>query len=502
MGISNRLMVVIFLSSFIALLSCGNVNIRDSFSVIFPISITIFLAYITRFRYIDIITTSLLTSLLLISYLTIVLGTGLQDIALLSNESARVKLLFANPNFLANLLLNIYVCVYILGKLHSRFLTLIYISSCIIILIALFFVGSRVAIFVYMFFCLYTHGYLVLKKMSIWWTVLVILPFIFFLGFLGLFRDKSEFKKIIDPINIIFETEFFDKAWEAYPPDNNTILIEELSSHLSPSGYKVNHLKGRSQTGKTLFFLHNNKVSLSTETYIASVYLRSDTPQKIVLSNHLSKVVCDINFEWSHCITPIGQGNNLSMVQFRFETIFPNKDVDFYFAEPQLEIGHEVRKYQPRYYPTRLQLLVQRFNGAILSHGSTTESFLAKRPEAWHKGWQIFLQHPLVGVGSGNFAKYEDIEITHSHNIFIQILATQGLVGFIMWFAVGFIMLSSMTARQRRDFFPMLMVAFLMNLTDYTFIHASSLYVFFFTWGCVYFNKIYPEAENKELVSQ
>lgn len=72
----------------------------------------------------------------------------------------------------------------------------------------------------------------------------------------------------------------------------------------------------------------------------------------------------------------------------------------------------------------------------------TRESALI-REELWSKGWDAFLQHP--NTGSGLF--YMGDEATTAHNIYIDLLASEGLVG-LLFFAgyVGFI-ISALRAR-------------------------------------------------------
>jgi len=66
-----------------------------------------------------------------------------------------------------------------------------------------------------------------------------------------------------------------------------------------------------------------------------------------------------------------------------------------------------------------------------------------RRRVEWIKAWDIFLAHPLLGVGLGNFAHYtvsmeaydglpkfpESWLFTHCHNLFFQLLAETGLIG-------------------------------------------------------------------------
>ncbi|WP_181880966.1 PglL family O-oligosaccharyltransferase [Crenobacter cavernae] len=72
--------------------------------------------------------------------------------------------------------------------------------------------------------------------------------------------------------------------------------------------------------------------------------------------------------------------------------------------------------------------------------------FGARRRVEWAKAWRVFLDHPLAGVGWGGYA-YESVRLealglfgrmpenalfTHTHNIFMQLLAETGVAGTII----------------------------------------------------------------------
>jgi len=73
------------------------------------------------------------------------------------------------------------------------------------------------------------------------------------------------------------------------------------------------------------------------------------------------------------------------------------------------------------------------------------------RMELWKTGWKIFLEHPLVGIGAGNFQKmarqnserYRVNERVHNykyvHNQYIATLATRGVPGLILLLIILFI---------------------------------------------------------------
>jgi O-antigen ligase len=73
---------------------------------------------------------------------------------------------------------------------------------------------------------------------------------------------------------------------------------------------------------------------------------------------------------------------------------------------------------------------------------------VATRLVLWDMSWEMFLDHPLLGVGMGDYTiearrrlEARKVRTTvDSHNVFLQVLATRGLVGFVP-FAVFFVVL-------------------------------------------------------------
>jgi O-antigen ligase len=54
---------------------------------------------------------------------------------------------------------------------------------------------------------------------------------------------------------------------------------------------------------------------------------------------------------------------------------------------------------------------------------------------AWMYSILLFSENPILGIGSGNFEQYY---IAYPHNIFLEVLAENGLVGFILLFVMIF----------------------------------------------------------------
>ncbi|WP_458071078.1 O-antigen ligase family protein [Rhodanobacter sp. BL-MT-08] len=58
------------------------------------------------------------------------------------------------------------------------------------------------------------------------------------------------------------------------------------------------------------------------------------------------------------------------------------------------------------------------------------------RVDAWYEGLHMFREHPVFGVGAGNFTDYNYLT---AHNSFVLVLAETGLFGYVTWLAfVGY----------------------------------------------------------------
>ena len=78
---------------------------------------------------------------------------------------------------------------------------------------------------------------------------------------------------------------------------------------------------------------------------------------------------------------------------------------------------------------------------------------LSARSKLWHANWEMFKEHPVIGIGYNNNERkaqeyvdrlypenIDDNFYGHAHSTPLQILATTGLLGFaiylLLWFAV------------------------------------------------------------------
>ncbi|WP_109125845.1 O-antigen ligase family protein [Dyella sp. C11] len=61
------------------------------------------------------------------------------------------------------------------------------------------------------------------------------------------------------------------------------------------------------------------------------------------------------------------------------------------------------------------------------------EESASGRVDAWYEGLQMFKEHPIFGVGPGNFTDYNQLT---AHNSFVLVLAETGFVGYVLWLAM------------------------------------------------------------------
>jgi O-antigen ligase len=94
----------------------------------------------------------------------------------------------------------------------------------------------------------------------------------------------------------------------------------------------------------------------------------------------------------------------------------------------------------------------------VRSLRSPTDDNVATRLVLWDISWQVFKDHPVFGVGMGDYSivakEYLNdrkvLTVVDSHNIYLQLLATRGLAGFLP-FVVFWILLFRVLFDARRS---------------------------------------------------
>lgn len=77
-------------------------------------------------------------------------------------------------------------------------------------------------------------------------------------------------------------------------------------------------------------------------------------------------------------------------------------------------------------------LAVMQFLSPRMETLSADESSAYGRVDAWYVGLHLFMEHPLFGVGAGQFGEYN---VLTAHNSFVLALAETGIIGYTIWLA-------------------------------------------------------------------
>jgi O-antigen ligase len=77
-------------------------------------------------------------------------------------------------------------------------------------------------------------------------------------------------------------------------------------------------------------------------------------------------------------------------------------------------------------------LVVMKLLSPRMQELNADESSAFGRVDAWYTGLHLFLEHPLLGVGTNNFTEYNDLT---AHNSFVLVIAENGFVGYVLWLA-------------------------------------------------------------------
>jgi hypothetical protein len=205
--------------------------------------------------------------------------------------------------------------------------------------------------------------------------------------------------------------------------------------------------------------------------YVASIYLRADEPQQVVLSSHLARVTCEVGPEWRRCVTPVGHGNDLSQRQLHLRTVELGGEIDVFVFGAQYERGHEATPFvdaRPAWLP---QAMLNRYDLRRLT-------FLPhNRAVPMRAGLAIARAHPAFGIGRSAsaeaFRERTRAELSapldYAHNLPIQLLAVHGAVGTLGWLLLLGALLLSIPAPGLVRLAPLFVALVILNAYDVTF---------------------------------
>jgi O-antigen ligase len=132
---------------------------------------------------------------------------------------------------------------------------------------------------------------------------------------------------------------------------------------------------------------------------------------------------------------------------------------------------------------------------------STTLQSNTERVLMWQSAYEMFKDHPVLGVGLGQYApkylnEYKSPQAkerqNHSHNNFLQMLAENGIVGFLGFVLLfGYLLLSSFRNSVRKLspyhvlIFGCTLAFILQGFTEYNFGNSAVIKYYWGTLGCL-----------------
>lgn len=135
---------------------------------------------------------------------------------------------------------------------------------------------------------------------------------------------------------------------------------------------------------------------------------------------------------------------------------------------------------------------VQSISNSDGKQQSVNERFLM-----WHSAFQMGMDHPIMGVGMGNYkSEYQQVYISplakepdvgHAHNNFMQYFAENGIVGLLSYLGL-LIAFFTWSWKRRKNIYAMIMFTstlalVLYSLTDYTFAGYGAMRLYWLIMG-------------------
>ncbi|MDZ7706748.1 MAG: O-antigen ligase family protein [Trueperaceae bacterium] len=223
------------------------------------------------------------------------------------------------------------------------------------------------------------------------------------------------------------------------------------------------------EDGRHLVFQSVGRSELDVP-YVASLYLRADTPQRLELSSHLARTTCEVGPEWRRCVTPVGYGDDRLQAQLHLRATEPGGRVDVLVYGAQYEVGRSATPFRdgrPAWLP---QSIVRRFDLRRVT------ALPADRVAIWRAGLDAARDHPWFGVG---LPQSEAIllertgevlprGVSYAHNLLVHLLLVHGLVGLVGATLIGGTLVIAAARGGWRRIAPLLVALVLLNTWDLT----------------------------------
>lgn len=200
--------------------------------------------------------------------------------------------------------------------------------------------------------------------------------------------------------------------------------------------------------------------------YVASLYLRADAPQRVVVGSHLSEATCDVGALWTRCATPPGIGDGVLQAQFYLSATEPGGAVDVLAFGAQYEIATEATPFGARRFAWLPQTLVRRLDVR------TIDLLPDDRRTIWSAAFDLTRTSPWTGLGSrpaaDALAARTDAGVVHAHNGLLQLWLVRGALGVAAAAVLTFALAAALAAGVWRALAPLLVALLATNTWDVT----------------------------------
>lgn len=93
--------------------------------------------------------------------------------------------------------------------------------------------------------------------------------------------------------------------------------------------------------------------------------------------------------------------------------------------------------------------------------------------------WDVFLEHPVLGVGQDGFRYINAFQHTYSHNNYLELLSNLGLIGALVYYAMPLSILKNALNSARKNVLPIVLCATVL-VSDFGLVSYSSESVYLF----------------------
>lgn len=235
-------------------------------------------------------------------------------------------------------------------------------------------------------------------------------------------------------------------------------------------GTRGQRLVAQALPGSRTLMLQSTGGSEPGTPYVASIYVRADVPQRLVLSSHLASTTCAVGAEWTRCVTPAAPGDGATQAQFYLRAPVRGGAVDLYLFGAQYEVGTEASPFldvRPAWLP---QEMVRRYDLRRIT--LLPES----RRVVWAAAIDLARDHPWFGVGltaapdafRERTADAFPGGVTYAHHLALQLWAVFGVVGLAGAAVLALAVLSALSRTGWARLAPLLVALTLLNTWDLT----------------------------------